>query len=143
MKKFLFILFWLIGGSIMLLSPNDSFAQSIVRTWATTWGVNVWDECLMWMWKDCLVYGDLIEQVDKNKRSAKDVAQDVVMAATYFVWTLLTIVILYCWLMYILAAKSWKDPKEYEKWLTNAWIWAVLVRWAYAIVRLIQYIAKW
>ena len=136
MKKFLLILLWLFAATIMLVLPDKSYAQ-----W--TLGISTWYECLMWMWKDCFKYEDLVDKADTTKRSAKDVAQDVVMAATYIVWTVLTVIILYCWLMYILAARSWKDPKDYQKWLTNAWIWAVLVRWAYAIVRLIQYIAKW
>ena len=137
MKKFLFLLLWLLTISSTLFIPDKSFAQSVV-------GVNTWAECLMWMWKDCFVYQGIVGTgIDAQKRSAKNVAQDVVMAATYMVGTVLTIVLLYCWLMYILSARSWKDPSKYKDWLINAWIWALLVWWAYAIVRLIQYIAKW
>jgi hypothetical protein len=52
-------------------------------------------------------------------------------------------VIVICWLWYIFSSASGKETSKYKKWLINAALWAVLVRWAYAIVRLIQYIARW
>jgi hypothetical protein len=91
---------------------------------------------LLW-WKN-----SQIAQRNDN-RTVIDVLQDAVLAATYMVWTVLTIVLIYCWLMYIIASWTWKEPTTYKKWLIYAAIWAVLVRSAYAIVRLIQYIAKW
>lgn len=106
-------------------------------------------DCLNWMWKWCFSFDEIIHwensditTTNKN-RTVMSVAQDIIFAATYMVWTILTIVIIYCGLMYIFAARGGKDVKNYKTWLINAGIWAVLVRWAYAIVRLIQYIAGW
>ena len=70
------------------------------------------------------------------------IAQDILLSATYMVWTALTIVIIYCWLWYIFAARWWNDINKYKNWLKKAMIWVILVWWAYVIVRLIQYIAK-
>ena len=78
-----------------------------------------------------------------GKTTAKTLSQDIVLAATYMVGTVLTIIIIYCGLWFILASRDGKDVNKYKKWLINAAIWALLVWWAYAIVRLIQYIAKW
>ena len=99
----------------------------------TTWG------CLTWVWSDCLV----VEINPENPATPESIAQDVVVSATYAVWTVLTIVLLVCWLWYIFASWSGKDTSKYKKWLIAAGIWAILVRSAPAIVRLIQYIARW
>lgn len=111
---------------------------------STTWG------CLTWMWNWCFSFDVFIHwsgsklTSTNERRTVTTIAQDVILAATYMVWTVLTIVILYCGLMYIFAARGGKDnASQYKTYLVNAAIWAVLVRWAYAIVRLIQYIAKW
>ncbi len=107
--------------------------------------INFWNNCFNGMWKWCFDYEKMIwiDKVQNQNITTKSIAQDILLAATYMVGTVLTIVIIFCWLMYIFAAKWWKNPNDYKKWLINAWIWAILVRWAYAIVRLIQYIAKW
>jgi hypothetical protein len=107
--------------------------------------INFWNNCLTGMWKWCFDYEKMIwiDKVQNQNITTTSIAQDVLLSATYMVWTVLTVVIIYCWLGYIFAAKWWKDPKEYKDWLVKAAIWALLVRWAYAIVRLIQYIAKW
>lgn len=95
--------------------------------------------CLTWVGEECLV----IEINPDNQATPESIAQDVVMSATYMVWTVLTIAIIVSWLWYIFSSASGKDPSKYKKWLMYAAIWAVLVRWAYAIVRLLQYIARW
>ena len=110
-----------------------TFAFSQEFSIHTTW----W--CLTWVGEECLV----IEINPDNPATPESIAQDVVFSATYMVWTVLTIVIIVCWLWYIFSSASGKDTSKYKKWLISAAIWAVLVRWAYAIVRLIQYIAKW
>lgn len=107
----------------------------IVSSWDISINFSGW--CLTWAWNKCFTINS------EDDRTVLTVAQDVIFAATYMVWGVLTIIIIYCGLMYIFAARDGKDVSNYKKWLINAAIWAVLVRWAYAIVRLIQYIAKW
>jgi hypothetical protein len=104
-------------------------AQEIIIK--TTWG------CLTWVWNECLVINA------ENDYTLESIAQDVIFAATYMLWTVLTLVIIYCWLWYIFAARWLKDVNKYKNWLKNAMIWAILVWWAYSIVRLIQYVAQW
>lgn len=102
------------------------------------------DGCLTGMWNWCFDYEEMIMPGAQNPNmTATSIAQDVLLSATYMVGSVLTVVIIYCWLMYIFAARWWKDPKAYKDWLIKAAIWALLVRWAYTIVRLIQYISKW
>jgi hypothetical protein len=140
-----FSLFLSWGIVLAQVDPNNPQGQNSPAYWDTEIWINFWDGCLTGMWKWCFDYEKMI-WIDKSQNqniTTKSIAQDVLLAATYMVWTVLTVVIIYCWLGYIFAAKWWKDPKEYKDWLVKAAIWALLVRWAYAIVRLIQYIAKW
>ena len=107
-------------------------------------------DCINGMWKWCFSFDNLVHwsgsqlaKTNKN-RTVMTIVQDVIFAATYIVWAVLTIIIIYCGLGYIFAARGGNTKvQSYKTWLINAGIWAVLVRWAYAIVRLIQYIAKW
>lgn len=69
--------------------------------------------------------------------------QDIILAATTFIWTILTLAIIVSWLMYIFAAASGKDPAKAKTWLINSLIWLWIVVLSYAIVRLVQYLAKW
>lgn len=109
---------------------------------------NIDNDCLRWVWVWCfdatklLFPGSEIANLNE-RRTVMTITQDVVYWAMVMVWTVLTIVIIYCGLMFIFAAKWWGDTSRYRKWLVDAAIWALLVWWAYAIVRLIQYIAKW
>ena len=127
MKRLIQSIFTLILTSLFLLN-NIIFAQTLES------GIEFSGSCLKWMWRWCFDYEKMI-WIDKT--------QNPNITATYMVWTVLTVVIIYCGLMYIFAARDWKDTTKYKNWLISAAIWAVLVRWAYTIVRLIQYIAKW
>lgn len=68
--------------------------------------------------------------------------QDIILAATTFIGTILTIAIIVSGLMYIFAAASGKDPAKAKTWLINSFIWLLIVILSYSIIRLIQYLAK-
>ena len=165
MKKFLWGIFIITLGVIPVLFVSTiTFAQHETTTdggntgkteiigtttvherTATDIGINFWGSCLTWMGRWCFDMGKLT-WIEKNQRSdisAMSIIQDIVYWATYMVWTILTIIIIYCGLCYIFASRDWKDVSKYRNWLIYAAIWAVLVWWAFAMVRLIQYIAKW
>lgn len=114
------------------------------ETTVKNYGITLWWDCLNGVWKNCFRYEEIV-WIDKSgkEHTALSIVQDVIYAATYMVWTVLTIVIIWCGLWYIIAARWWKDTNAYRKWLINGAIWAILVLTAYTIVRLIQYIAKW
>lgn len=142
MKKLLSTVLGILLAFSLFIMPNALLAQQ-----SSDVGVNIDKaECLMWMGQDCFEYEKMMWIKDYQPGSgytATSIAQDVVVSATYAVWTILTIVIIVCWLWYIFSSASGKETGKYKKWLISAAIWAILVRWAYAIVRLIQYIAKW
>ncbi len=139
MKKLLIICFELIV-LWFLVFPDVLYAQMAVDD-----GVNTSWWCLTWFWKDCFRYERVIwiDNYQKADYTALSVSQDLIYAATSSVWLVLTVIIIYCGLGYIWASHWGKDTTAYKKGLIYAAVWAVLVLWAYAIVRLIQYIAKW
>ena len=146
MKKILSFLLWMFIV-IWFYGINSNFIFAQQKVW-----VNIENSgCLAGMGQDCFQYETMMWIKNYQPGSgytATSIAQDVVVSATYMVWTVLTIIIIICWLWYIFSS-TWgkglfgKSPSDYKSWLIKAAIWAVLVRWAYAIVRLIQYIAKW
>lgn len=68
--------------------------------------------------------------------------QDIVLSATFFIWTIVTVALIVSGLMYIFAAASGKDPKNAKSWIIGALIGLVIVACSYFIIRLIQYLAK-
>ena len=150
----LFVMFSFFWWSFFIFAGKDTSTDWNVSQWgwwnttatsASEIGLNLQWGCLTWMWKWCFEYDKIIwiASMKSGKTTAKTLSQDIVLAATYMVGTVLTIIIIYCGLWFILASRDGKDVNKYKKWLINAAIWALLVWWAYAIVRLIQYIAKW
>ena len=148
MKKLLLFMLGLFVSLAIFGIWNTTIGQEKIPPGLSTGLSTKWG-CLTWIWNWCFSFDVFIHwsgsKITSNneRRTVTTIAQDVILAATYMVWGVLTIIIIYCGLMYIFAARDGKDVSNYKKWLINAAIWAVLVRWAYAIVRLIQYIAKW
>ena len=143
MKKLLSILFGLfVACSFYVGNVDYTFAA-----WASDVWINFQWDCLYKMWKWCFDYEKMIwiDTAQTSKPDATTMAQDLILASTYIVWAVLTLVVIICGLWFIFAARSGASSKasKYKDWLIYAMIWAVLVWWAYAIVRLIQYVARW
>ncbi len=68
--------------------------------------------------------------------------QDIVLSATFFIGTLVTIALIVSGLMFIFAASSGKDPANAKKWIMWSLIGLLIVASSYVIIRLVQYIAK-
>jgi len=134
-----------------LLAGNLALAQEKEKSGPTSttssqiW-INLSDECVKWVWKWCFNTDKIlwIRVKSDDSTTVISVIQDVILAATWLVWTVLTLVLIYCGFMYIIASgwDSWKASKM-KDWMIKAGIGALLVRCAYGIVRLIQYIAQW
>lgn len=68
--------------------------------------------------------------------------QDVVLSATFFIGTLVTIALVVSGLMFIFAASSGKSPDKAKQWIMGSLIGLLIVVSSYVIIRLVQYIAK-
>lgn len=114
-----------------------------------------WDETVMGitMWPNCLKNGqcsfkiyDLLwikqDMPAESRTSATFFVQDILLAATFFIGTIITIALLRSGVMYILAWATNKDPSNAKNGIKYSIIWLLLVISSYAIIRLVQYIAK-
>ena len=81
----------------------------------------------------------------RNKDQATSVGlfvQDVVLSATFFIGTLVTVALIVSGLMFIFAASSGKDPANAKKGIIGSLVGLLIVVSSYVIIRLVQYIAK-
>ena len=68
--------------------------------------------------------------------------QDIVLSATFFIGTLVTVALVVSGLMFIFAASSGKDPANAKKGIIDSLVGLLIVVSSYVIIRLVQYIAK-
>ncbi|MFA6256487.1 MAG: hypothetical protein WC606_04890 [Candidatus Absconditabacterales bacterium] len=68
--------------------------------------------------------------------------QDVILSATFFIGTLVTVALIVSGLMFIFAASSGKDPANAKKGIIGSLVGLLIVVSSYVIIRLVQYIAK-
>ncbi len=69
-------------------------------------------------------------------------AQDIILSATFFIGTIVTVALVVSGIMYILAASSGKDPANAKNGIIWSLVGLLLVVSSYVIIRLVQYIAK-
>lgn len=122
------------------------------KDWTTTSPMVEWIEmnstCLNnWQCKfkiyDLLKIRQSVETVWEDSTSPDIFVQDIVLAATFFIGTVVTIAIIVSGLMFIFAGATGKDPSKAKSGLINSLIWLLIVISSYSIIRLVQYIAKW
>jgi hypothetical protein len=104
--------------------------------------------------KDCLLNGQCkfniydtlgIRKSVRDQGDATSVGlfvQDIVLSATMFIGTVVTIALIVSALMYIFAGASGKDPSKAKKGISTSLIGLVIVASSYFIIRLLQYLAK-
>jgi len=81
----------------------------------------------------------------RNKGDATSVGlfvQDVVLSATFFIGTLVTIALIVSGIMFIFASSSGKDPANAKKGIIGSLVGLLIVVSSYVIIRLVQYVAK-
>ena len=109
-------------------------------------GMTINEECLLNGQCKFNVYDALgIRQSVRNEWDATSVGlfvQDIVLAVTMFIGTVVTVAIMVSWLMWIFAWATGKDPTKAKSWLINALIGLLIVTCSYLIIRVVQYIAK-
>ena len=91
---------------------------------------------------DLLGIRQSVESEGQPSTSPDLFVQDIILSATFFIGTILTIVIIYSGFKFILAGASGKDPSDAKSGLTNGIIGLLIVICSYAIIRAVQYIAK-
>ncbi len=131
------------------IQNNNSTSQAIWN-WSNTpksvMGISCTEDQLLNGQCKLNVYDTLgIRKTVRNTDDATSVGlfvQDVILSATFFIGTVVTVALIVSWLMYIFAASSGKDPANAKKGIIGSVIGLLLVVSSYIIIRLVQYIAK-
>lgn len=131
-KKIKKYLFWVLIFILGWLALAES---------TSTMGINVNADCLKNGQCSLNVYETLWIRKSNPDPTVGTFVQDIVLAATTFFGTVLTLVVVVSWLMRIMASIKGSDTKKAKDGLI-AWVtWFLLVISSYAIVRLIQFLA--
>ena len=80
---------------------------------------------------------------DWSETSVMTFIQDIIYAATFFIWSVVTAALIVSWLLLVF---SWADSSlrnRAKSWFKYALIWLVIVSLSVIIVRAVQFIAKW
>ena len=105
-------------------------------------GININSECLLDGSCSLNVYKVFgIRTEGGQNPSVSSLFEDVVLAATTFVWTVIVIALIVSGLIFAFWSISWKDTKRAKTIMIDCFVWLLLVMWSYTIIRLIQFIA--
>ena len=127
----------------------DETINTTTNDWNSTWamGISCNEDQLVNGQCKLNIYDTLgIRQSVRNEWDPTSVGlfvQDVVLSATMFIGTLVTVALIVSGLMFIFAASSGKDPANAKKWIMGSLVGLLIVVSSYVIIRLVQYIAKW
>ena len=114
----------------------------IINTEGTLW-INMNANCLVNWQCSYNIYKTLgIRKSDQNPKVSTFV-QDIILWVTMFIWTVISLILIISWVLYILASVQWSSSKAdmAKKWIFNSLLALILVSWSYAVVRLVQFIA--
>lgn len=126
---------------------NDAAASSTKPNISTTTPDTRW----ITMNETCLLNGQCgfniyeflgIRKSIADNSSPELFVQDILLSATFFIGTIVTIAIIVSGLMFVFAGATGKDPTKAKAWLKNSFIGLLLVVCSYSIIRVVQYIAK-
>lgn len=122
-------------------NPQPSWNTQL--TWNTLAGVwmTINTECLVRWQCGMNLYELLWIRRGNTNPTVMSVIQDVILAATTFVWTLVVVALVISWLLFAIASISWKDTKRAKTIMVDCFVWLLLVIWSYTIIRLIQFLA--
>lgn len=101
--------------------------------------------------KKCLLNGqcsmNIYETIGIRKSNpnpdVKTFAQDIILWATMFFGTVMTVLFIVSWLSYVMAWFNGKSPDKAQKMMVGSIVWLLFVTFSYTIIRLIQFFATW
>lgn len=116
---------------------NDTSVQNTVQ-----W-IRMNDKCLLngQCWFNIYQFLGLRQSISDNN-SPELFVQDILLSATFFIGTIVTIAFIVSWLMFIFAGATGKDPSKAKAGIKNSLIGLLIVVSSYSIIRIVQYIAK-
>ena len=104
--------------------------------------INIDRDCLLWHDQCSLnVYKVLWIRKSNPNPTVWWFFQDIVLAATTFVWTLIVVALVFSGLLFSFWSISWKDTKRAKTIMMDSFVWLLMVMGSYTIIRLIQFLA--
>ena len=150
MKKIIWkILIWIFVCTLLFSFTKWESWSNWWNEWWDNWVTNTLASVWMTVNTRCLInwqcgmnlYELLWIRRKDTTPTVMSVIQDVILAATTFVWTLIVIALVVSGLLFAIASISWKDTQRAKKIIIDCFVWLLLVMWSYTIVRLIQFLA--
>lgn len=129
-----------IGNSSVTTESNTSTSDTTNKL-----GINADKKCLTNGQCSFSIYKLLGIRQDTSAEEAVSAplfAQDVVLAVTFFIGTVVTIALIYSGLMLVFSGYDEKMAQQGKDGIKYALIGLVIVTFSYTIIRLVQYIAK-
>lgn len=106
-------------------------------------GINISTKCLLNGQCSMNIYETMWIRKSNPNPDVTTFAQDVILWATKFFGTVLTILFIVSWLSYVMAWFSGKAPDKAKKMMIWSIVWLLFITLSYTIIRLIQFIATW
>ena len=115
--------------------------ECVVNNYGTMWIDCDQDKLINWQCK-LNIYETVGIRKWNEDQNPDDFIKDIVNWITMFIWTVVTVALVYSWFMYVYSWMTWADTSTYKKWMLKWLIWILIVGWSYAIIRLVQFLAK-
>lgn len=125
----------------------DELKDTCDRAW-TKWapavqGIRMNETCLLNGQCGFNIYQFLgIRKSIAENNSPELFVQDILLSATFFIGTIVTVALIISGLMFIFAGATGKDPTTAKSGIKNSLIGLLIVICSYSIIRVVQYIAK-
>lgn len=127
---------------------TNSCPDWIIQDWVCVvnnyWNMGIecsQDQLINWQCKLNIYKTVGIREWNENQ-DPKSFIQDIINWATMFIWTVVTIALVYSGFMYVYAGSTGEETSKYKKWIMKSLVGILIVGSSYAIIRLIQFLAK-
>ncbi|HMT00849.1 MAG TPA: pilin [Candidatus Absconditabacterales bacterium] len=88
------------------------------------------------------IYETLGIRKQNQDTTVETFVSDVVLSATFFIGTIVTLALIYSGLLYVLSGSDEKQAAQGKQGIRYALIGLVLVAFSYVVVRAVQFLAK-
>ena len=106
-------------------------------------GISIDKDCLLNWQCSMNVYETLWIRKSNPDPSVKVFAQDIILWASMFFGTVMTILLIISGLSFVMAWYTGKSPDKAKKMMIWSIVWLLFVTFSYTIIRLIQFLATW
>lgn len=130
---------------IVQKSTTNSWKRDCVQNYYGTMWLDINTECLKNGQCHMNVYRTLWIRKSDDDPEVQTFVQDIILGATEFIGTVITVVLMVSGLFYIISAMNGKTELSWRAKKAMIWsiVWLLFVTLSYSIIRLIQFLATW